>query len=157
MPAPTEKEYVASEKLPQQTVDDESVAECFDYGVSVADKTDSYEGPEDCNALTALSQSTPCDLATSTQPDGGDGPAKEGNCKVVVEKEIKVLSDVDEDRQLSEETNKGVNTCEDQQKSQDGEKREKEETVENDPDVDGGWSYMVLLGTFIIMVMLIYT
>lgn len=135
-------------------VDDESVAgdKYLDYGVSMGDKADSGKGPEDCGVLTALSQSTSCGL-TSTQPDGGEGAAKEGNREVVTDKKYTVINDVGEDGQRSEKTGKGVYFSEDKKKSEDGEKQGMEVDA---PDVDGGWAFMVVLGSFIIMVVLNY-
>jgi len=114
MPSLTAKEHVTpcdfwkvNEKLPCSEhrisdgsghqvwlVDDEKSVAGAGYfdGLSAGDQAISGEGSEDCGVFTALSQPTPCDLATSTQPDGGGGSAKEGNCEVYIKKKVKVLN-----------------------------------------------------------------
>ncbi|KAG0718443.1 Monocarboxylate transporter 12 [Chionoecetes opilio] len=135
--------------------DEDSVVggELPDDGERVSDKAESGEALDHCGTLTALSQPAPCDLATPTLPDLGGDAAMEENCEVIKGNTETALHCVSEIRKRSTETSQGVASCPALEVSAAGvvEGAGAGVGVDEHDALDGGWGFMVVVGTFIVM------
>lgn len=162
MPALIEVDQVTSpqvdEKLKcikyQNSIDsDLSESKCIvgEEGDDWGSKAESGEGHEECGSLAVLSTPAPADSTMPTPSEESDCSIKKGSYEVTIEHK-KAVNHVDGNEPGSEETSNGLKSSKHPDKS--------EEDIKKEPghdDLDRGWAFLVVLGTFSTMVMLSQT
>lgn len=156
MPALTEADHAASLQVDEKfkcrhhnsSESDLSESECTvdeerEVGSSKAESGEGHD--QECGVLALLSSPAP------TPAEESDGVVKRGSCEVTVENKKAVLNHVNEDGQGSEGTSNGLNKSPKHRDKAEEADEAKTEAAEHD-DVDRGWAFLVVLGTFTTMV-----
>ncbi|XP_063887848.1 monocarboxylate transporter 13-like [Scylla paramamosain] len=161
MPALTEADPVTSlqvdEKLKRSehhnsSDSDMSESECIvgKEGGGGGSKGENSKESEEGGVLAVPSPPAPADRATPSPAEESGGSLKRGSYEVTIEKKKAVLNHVNEDGQGLEETSNGLKSPKHRDKSEEG-GEVKMEVNEHD-DLDRGWAFLVVLGTFTTMV-----
>ncbi|MPC65500.1 hypothetical protein E2C01_059635 [Portunus trituberculatus] len=160
MPALTEVDQVTSlqvdEKLKcikyhNSSDSDLPESDCIrgEEGGDMDSKAGSGEGHEKCVALAVLSPSAPADRTSPTPAEESECSVKRGSYEVTIEHNKTGLNHVDEDGRGSEPISK---TSKHPDKSEEGEINKE---AEHD-DMDRGWAFLVVMGTFTTMIVVAF-